>query len=67
MSRYERYGGNNCLKCKWYQRSRNVKVPVARCFYPGNTHVVWFGQAFHKRPSDINWNKKCEWYEEEQE
>lgn len=67
MSRFELYGGNRCEKCHWYTPASQDSASTPRCYHPSNTHLIWCGQAFFKRPEAINWNLRCEDYKEEEE
>lgn len=64
MSRFDLYGGNYCRKCKWYGPV-GTDGPHARCHYPENLRTNWLGIIYIKHPDELNWNRRCGWYEED--
>ena len=52
------FGEHACSKCKYYENSL-----YGRCYHADNTKESnWMGVVFLKRPSTMNYNRKCEWF-----
>jgi hypothetical protein len=63
MSRFELYGKITCDSCEHYGQA--ILHDHMRCRHPDNIERYNFlGPVYTRRPEDINYTQKCEWYKE---
>lgn len=63
MSRFELYGGNRCTKCINFVPAQDDMCETPRCNFGDNVGQCWYGKMWKRRPDDINWDRRCKWFQ----